>query len=116
MKVEAGPRPPRTPESDEQPRHHVRRGAGTPRRSTLYEETLVLRKAKLGPDHPDTLRTMNNLAITYHALGREAEALELREKTLALHKAKLGPDHPDTLGSMIGLAGSYMPWAATPRP
>jgi hypothetical protein len=28
----------------------------------LHEETLQLRKAKLGPDHPDTLKSMNNLA------------------------------------------------------
>jgi len=28
----------------------------------LYEETLQLRKAKLGPDHPSTLDSMNNLA------------------------------------------------------
>ena len=27
----------------------------------LFEETLKLTKAKLGPDHPDTLRSMNNL-------------------------------------------------------
>ena len=29
----------------------------------LYEEMLTGRKAKLGPDHPDTLASMNNLAI-----------------------------------------------------
>ena len=54
-------------------------------------------KAKLGPDHPDTLKSMNNLAISYAGLGRHAEALKLNEETLALMKAKLGPDHPDTL-------------------
>ncbi len=31
----------------------------------LREETLALYKAKLGPDHPDTLRSMSNLAISY---------------------------------------------------
>jgi len=61
----------------------------------------------LGPDHPDTLRSMGNLAGSYDALGRQAEALKLREETLALTKAKLGPDHPDTLGSMNNLAISY---------
>ena len=50
---------------------------------------------------------MNNLAYSYHALGRHAEALKLREETLALRKAKLGPDHPDTLTSMNNLATSY---------
>ena len=28
----------------------------------LFEETLKLGKAKLGPEHPDTLASMNNLA------------------------------------------------------
>ena len=32
-------------------------------------------KAKLGPDHPDTLLSMNNLAISYYALSRYADAL-----------------------------------------
>ena len=50
---------------------------------------------------------MNNLANSYAALGRHAEALKLREETLALMKAKLGPDHPDTLTSMNNLANSY---------
>ena len=43
---------------------------------------------------------MNNLAISYSALGRHREALKLREETLALRKTKLGPDHPNTLWSM----------------
>jgi eukaryotic-like serine/threonine-protein kinase len=61
----------------------------------------------LGPDHPDTLRSMHNLANSYATLGRHADALKLREETLALMKAKLGPDHPDTLKSMHNLASSY---------
>ena len=63
----------------------------------LIEETLALRKAKLGPDHPDTLRSMNNLAISYPPPARTTGRSKLREETLALWKAKLGPDHPDTL-------------------
>ena len=31
----------------------------------LLEETLALQKAKLGPDHPDTLGSMNNLAMLW---------------------------------------------------
>ena len=50
---------------------------------------------------------MNNLANSYHALGRYADAVKLHKETLALRKAKLGPEHPDTLSSMNNLAGSY---------
>ena len=70
----------------------------------LFEETLKLRKAKLGPDHPDTLTSMNNLALAYQAAGKLDLALPLYEETLKLKKAKLGPDHPDTLMSMNNLA------------
>ncbi len=72
----------------------------------LREETLALQQSRLGPDHPDTLMSMHNLAVGYYALGRHAEALKLREETLSLRKAKLGPDHPHTLKSMWGLAES----------
>ena len=59
---------------------------------------------------------MNNLAESYQALGRHAEALKLHEETLALQKAKLGPDHPDTLMSMNTWPSATRPWAVTPRP
>jgi hypothetical protein len=70
----------------------------------LREETLALQRAKLGPDHPLTLNSMNNLAASYLILGRHAEALQLHEETLELRKIKLGPDHPHTLWSMWSVA------------
>ena len=73
----------------------------------LFEETLALEKAKLGPDNIDTLGSMSNLALGYAAAGQNDRALKLREETLALQKTKLGPDHHDTLVSMSNLAGSY---------
>jgi serine/threonine protein kinase/lipopolysaccharide biosynthesis regulator YciM len=63
--------------------------------------------AELGPDHDDTLASMNNLAISYNVAGQTDRALKLHEETLALRKAKLGPDHPDTLQSMNNLAATY---------
>jgi serine/threonine protein kinase/tetratricopeptide (TPR) repeat protein len=60
-----------------------------------------------GPDDPDTLRSMSNLALIYHDLGRHTEALALMKETLKLQKARLGADHPNTLASMNNLANSY---------
>ena len=37
-------------------------------------------KAKLGPDHPDTLTSVHNVANSYAALGRHAEAIKLRTR------------------------------------
>src|SRR5262249_181470 len=70
----------------------------------LYEETLQLYKAKLGPDHPDTLRSTGNLAKSYADAARMQEPLKLYDATLQLRKAKLGPDHPNTLWTMNALA------------
>jgi hypothetical protein len=48
----------------------------------LHKGTLKLREARLGPDHPATLDTRNNLAHAYWATGRTAEAIRLDEGTL----------------------------------
>ena len=45
---------------------------------------LALRRKVLGPEHPDTLLAMNNLASSYHDAGRRDEALKLREEWVAL--------------------------------
>jgi tetratricopeptide (TPR) repeat protein len=73
----------------------------------LNEETLALRRSTLGPDHPNTLWSMNNLAETYFKMGRYAEALQRGKETLALRQVKLGPDHRETLMSMQIVADSY---------
>ncbi len=64
-------------------------------------------RARLGPDHPDTLTSMNNLAGAYENAGQLDKALPLYEETLRLRKARLGAGHPDTLTSMNNLAGAY---------
>jgi len=63
----------------------------------------------LGAEHPDTLTSMNNLASTYWAQGRMAEAAALQEEVLEKHRRILGAEHPDMLTSMGNLALTY--WA-----
>lgn len=50
----------------------------------------------LGPDHPDTLASANNLAGDLWSLREYGAARELAEDTLARLRGVLGPDHPDT--------------------
>jgi tetratricopeptide (TPR) repeat protein len=84
------------------------RGLGYPDKAIrLFTRARATLTARLGPDHPDTLRSMDNLATSYQAAGRLGDALPLFEETLTLRKAKLGPDHPDTLRSMNNLALGY---------
>ena len=73
----------------------------------LLEETIKLLKAKLGPEHPDTISGMNNLAEAYAYAGKLDLALPLLEATIKFLKAKRGPEHPDTISSMNNLAEAY---------
>ncbi|KAH8675241.1 hypothetical protein BX600DRAFT_431834 [Xylariales sp. PMI_506] len=71
------------------------------------EVLLETRKTKLGVDHPDTLTSMDNLALTYRKQGRFEEAEQLNVQVLETRKTKFGVDHPDTLTSMNNLASTY---------
>jgi len=59
----------------------------------------------LGPAHPDTLRSVNNLASCMEALGDAAGALPLFRRALDSRERVPGPEHPDTLTSVNNLAG-----------
>ena len=59
-------------------------------------------KRVVSHEHPDTLASMNNLALTYHRQGRWKEAEELGEQVLESRKRMLGHEHPDTLALRRG--------------
>ena len=59
-----------------------------------------LRLRLLGPEHPDTLSSMHNLAFVLQKLGKFDEARTLNERALEIRRRVLGPEHPDTLASM----------------
>ena len=65
----------------------------------LDEDTLARRRRDLGDDHPDTLTSASNLAISLRAVREHQAARELGEDTLARRRRVLGDGHPDTLGS-----------------
>ena len=50
----------------------------------------------LGPDHPQTLTSRNNLAYAYQDAGDLGRAIPLYEQTLADCVRVLGADHPQT--------------------
>jgi len=72
----------------------------------LFERQLEFRRRVLGPEHPDTLTSMSNLANTLGAQGEAARARKLNEETLDIRRRVLGPEHPDTLTSMSNLANT----------
>jgi serine/threonine protein kinase/Flp pilus assembly protein TadD len=70
----------------------------------LLERSLEIRRRALGPDHQDTLLSMNDLAVLYANRGRYAEAERLHVEALEGQRRVLGSEHGDTLRSMINLA------------
>jgi tetratricopeptide (TPR) repeat protein len=89
-------------------------GDGAPQAIDAGEAVAADSARLLGPDHPDTLASWNNLAIACQEVGRKAEAVRLHERALAGRERVLGPGHPDTLASRNNLATAYqqMGWAA----
>ena len=73
----------------------------------LYQRSLKIREAKLGPDHPDVAGSLDNLANLYYAMGQNAKAEPLFQRSLKINEAKLGPDHPDVASSLNNLANLY---------
>ncbi|MBL8517925.1 MAG: tetratricopeptide repeat protein [Betaproteobacteria bacterium] len=69
-----------------------------------YSEALQLDQVDLGDEHPDSLTSMNNLAVTLQAQGDLVGARMLQEGVVAVRQRVLGEEHPDTLTSMNNLA------------
>jgi tetratricopeptide (TPR) repeat protein len=61
----------------------------------------------LGPAHPHTAQSLNNLAALLRAQGEYGAARPLYERALAIYEQALGPNHPDTATSLNNLAGLH---------
>ena len=73
----------------------------------LYQRALAIREKTLGPEHPHTAMSLNNLAGLYFRLGDFARAEPLYQRALAIKEKILGPEHPDTAASLNNLAMLY---------
>src|SRR6185437_3840325 len=83
-------------------------GQGQHGRAAAYlQRALAACVRVLGADHPHTLRSRNNLALSCRDAGDLGRAIPLLEQTLADCVRVLGADHPDTLRSRNNLAAAY---------
>ena len=71
------------------------------------QTSLDARYRVLGEEHPDTLNSMSNLALTFHDLGDLKGARDLQQQTLHVRRRVLGEEHPHTLISMGNLALTF---------
>jgi tetratricopeptide (TPR) repeat protein len=72
-----------------------------------FTQVLEIEKRDLGAEHPSTLVSMNDLALTFWNQGRYREAEELILEVIDTRKRVLGQEHPDTLVSIGSLASTY---------
>ncbi|KAF1978697.1 hypothetical protein BU23DRAFT_449692 [Bimuria novae-zelandiae CBS 107.79] len=60
----------------------------------LKVQVMATFKTKLGADHPSTLTSMANMALTYWNQGRWKEAEELVVQVMETSSRVLGEEHP----------------------
>ena len=71
------------------------------------EKSLDVRRRLLGPEHPDTLTSMNEMAGAYFDDGRYPEAEKLARETLDARSRLLGEDNRNTLATASLLGRIY---------
>ena len=68
------------------------------------QRAVALRRQELGPEHPETVGAMNDLAIVLDRMGKFAEEQKILEVVVAVKRRTLGPEDPLTLRSVNNLA------------
>jgi tetratricopeptide (TPR) repeat protein len=76
---------------------------------------LAIYEKALGPDHPNTVNSLNNLAVLYNTQDKYDLAEPLYKRALAINEKALGPDHPETAASLKNLAALYTDLAESLR-
>jgi tetratricopeptide (TPR) repeat protein len=79
-----------------------------------YQKCLILAEVLncaqekwLGPDHPQTLNSLSQLAWIYNCESKEAKSMSLMEDVVKKSKKILGKEHSNTLESMNNLGLVY---------
>jgi tetratricopeptide (TPR) repeat protein len=69
-----------------------------------YQRALEGKEKTLGKDHPDTLSTVNKMAVMFQSQGDYGKALEWYQRALEGYEKTLGKEHPSTLGTVNNIA------------
>ncbi|MGL4423971.1 MAG: tetratricopeptide repeat protein, partial [Gemmataceae bacterium] len=75
---------------------------------SLFEETLKLRKTKLGPDHPDTLTSMGDLGNAYSEAKQSEKAAPLLKDFTAGMRQQFPKDDPRLVRLLAGVSLSLI--------
>eukprot|EP00913_Durusdinium_trenchii_P006675 g6272.t1 len=70
----------------------------------LYRQALCILRRALGPNHPDTLHCLNNLALCLAEQDKLSQAEQLLRRTVAGMEVVLAPTHPRPIQALSNLA------------
>jgi CHAT domain-containing protein len=68
---------------------------------------LAISEKSEGPEHPNTGRNLNNLALLYQSMGQYARAEPFYLRAIAISEKTNGPEHPNTGTFISNLAELY---------
>jgi len=91
----------------------LRRAGKYDRAIVVAKKALDLVEKTLGRDHPDVVKSLDNLALLYKTQGQYTQAVPLYVRSLVILVKALGPDHPHVCASLENMAELYR---ATNRP
>ena len=77
------------------------------RRSSCTAGRWRCARRRLGPDHPETAQSLNNLAVAHFENGDSRAAEQLYKRSIAIKEAALGPEHPELALTLNNLAELY---------
>ncbi len=81
--------------------------AASPKRFLFTSRPFETRKAKLGPGHPETLKSLGRLACAYGKAGRIADAITLSKQTIKARKARHEAGFPDLPAGKANRTSAY---------
>lgn len=73
----------------------------------LAEKVLTIREDILGPEHPDTILSLNNLAELYYSMGDYVRAESLYRRVMSIQEKVSGLEHPSMAINLTNLATLY---------
>ena len=73
----------------------------------LLIKIVTVKKARLGPQDPDTLNSVNELGVLYWQLRQYDKSVPVFEELVKIREVKLGRDHVGTLGAVANLGVNY---------
>ena len=73
----------------------------------VAREALAATEKTYGPDHPDVVKSLKNLAIIYESQGKYSAAAQLYQRALKILEKSLGSDHPYVALILNDLATLY---------